>query len=161
MSDEAKDPFEGESKPQVQVEAKPAVDPTAKKVFTKADIKRFFTIKVALPFIYTDFAPWEFDLRLKLSGEAEDRRQEYLALGQSQQTVKLSEQALDEICDLLVNPPRGFGDLLVGGSINPGTAFRKYVETETDEATKALLLTIVEGASNLYWGSILPREFRG
>lgn len=132
--------------------------PPAKKVFTRADVKRHITVEVCLPKLYPGYEPWAFDLRLKLSRDAEERRQEYLALAASQMTVKLKDQVLDEICDLLVAYPRGFSDL-PDGSGNPGTAFRAYVES-SDPVTKELLLQIVEGADNLYWSSITPREFQ-
>jgi hypothetical protein len=123
-----------ETNPQGTVETKPIQEkkaPPAKKVFSRSDVK--------------------------LSREAEERRQEYLSLSAADMTVKLREQALDEICDLLVALPKGFSDLQDTGQ-GPGHSYRSYVET-ADPETKDILLTITEGADNLYWSSISPREF--
>jgi hypothetical protein len=128
-----------------------------KKVFTRADIKRSVPVMIHLPKVYPGYEPWEFEFRLKLSKEAEERRQEYLSLSASDMTVKISEQALDEICDLMVSLPKGFGDLKDTGQ-GPGPSFRSYVET-SDPEVRDQLYTIVEGADNLYWQSISPREF--
>jgi hypothetical protein len=138
----------------------PEPAPAPKKVFTVADVKRHITVKVHLPFIYPDYEPWEFDLRLKLSQDAEERRQQYLALSAAQQTIKLEEQALDEVCDLLVSLPRGFGDLQAIGN-NPGKAFEHYVKSITDPDARQTVFNIVKTAEDFYWGMILPREFRG
>jgi hypothetical protein len=149
-----------ETNPQGTVETKPIQEkkaPPAKKVFSRSDVKRSLSVAVHLPKIYPGYEPWEFELRLKLSREAEERRQEYLSLSAADMTVKLREQALDEICDLLVALPKGFSDLQDTGQ-GPGHSYRSYVET-ADPETKDILLTITEGADNLYWSSISPREF--
>lgn len=157
MSEE-KDPLEGVvvQSAQKALQAEPVEAP--KKVFTLADIKRSITVSVHLPKLYPEFDPWEFDLRLKLSKEAEDRRQEYLSLSIGEAAVKLQEQALDEICDLLVALPKGFGDLTDNGK-GPGSSFREYVNA-AGPAQKEFLYVIVEGADNLYWASVMPHEFR-
>jgi hypothetical protein len=134
---------------------------TAKKtkVFIRSDVKRGLKISVHLPFLFEGYEPWVFSMRIKLSEEAEERRQEYLALAPSEQTVKFPEQALDEVCDLLTGLPTGFGDLQDNGK-GPGPSFRSYVETTSDAEAKDLLYKIVIGASNLYWMQVTPREFR-
>lgn len=161
------DPFEGlNSEPQETVIAAvpPAplpttIDPpTPKKIWTRDRTVRSVEVGVALPTLYPDYEPWTFNLKLQLSVDAEERRQEYLSLSPSEQTIKLKEQALDEICDLLVSIPTGFGDIKDTGR-GPGESFREYVNTADAEA-KTMLLTIVEGADTLYWRAISPREFR-
>ncbi|MEP6756384.1 MAG: hypothetical protein ABJA67_12845 [Chthonomonadales bacterium] len=141
---------------QVQVEA--PVAQSSKKVFSRNEIRRSVEVAVHMPELYPGFEPWVFKFRLKLTKEAEERRQEYLSLAAAQMTLKLSEQALDEVCDLLAALPTGFSDLKDTGQ-GPGHSFRSYVETADSEA-KDLLLQIVEGADNLYWQKISPREFR-
>ena len=175
MSEKNTDPFEDEGSPATpqsvegqlpdlstddEAEApKPTVPlVTPKKVFSRNDVVRAVKVFVHLPKLYPGYEPWGFELRLKLSQEAEERRQEYLALAPTEATVKLGEQNLDEICDLLVSTPSGFSDIKDDGK-GPGSSFRNYVETADAEA-KALLMQIVEGADNLYWASISPREFR-
>lgn len=129
-----------------------------KKVFTRADIVRSVPVDIVLPSLYPDMEPWGFILRLKFSQDAEERRQEYLALVPTEQTVKADEQNLDELCDLLVSTPTGFGDLKDDGR-GPGSSFKTYVQT-SDSVTKDMLHTIVRGAISLYWRKISPQEFR-
>lgn len=143
-------------------QAPPVVDaqeaPKAKKIFSRADVVRTVPISLHIPTLYPDFAPWEFELRLKLTEDAEERRQEYLALSPTEQTVKESEQNLDELCDLMVSAPKGFADLQYDGK-SAGSSFKNYVMT-SDEATKDMLLTVTRGAITLYWRKISPQEFR-
>lgn len=137
----------------------PGTKPT-KKVFSKAKVVRSVEVGVTLPKLYPDFEPWVFKLGLKLSKDAESRRQSYLSLSASDQQVKLEEQALDEICDLLLESPTGFEDLQHIAGPSAGPQFRQYVESTTDIEAKKTLLAIVDGASTLYWRTILPQEFR-
>lgn len=146
------------------IQAQPEVEPegqapVTKKVFSRADIKKHVEVKVVFPKLYKDYEPWGFKFRLKLSAEAEDRRQEYLSLSASQRLVKVTEQALDEVCDLLVELPTGFEDLMSTGK-GPGHSFRSYVETATDPDMKDFLAMLVEAADSAYWGAITPHEFR-
>lgn len=140
-------------------EAPPVPEDKPKKVFTKKDIRRTIDVEINMPRLYEGYDPWGFKLRLKLSTEAEERRQEYLSLSASEQTVALSGRNLDEVCDLLTELPTGFGDLIADGK-GPGSSFRTYVETCEDPTMKDLLLQIVEGVDNVYWATISPREFR-
>lgn len=145
------------------VEAKPPVasvsTPTkSKRTFTRSDVVRSVPVEVFLPTLYPDFEPWGFNLRLKMTADAEERRQEYLALSPTEQTVKEAEQNLDELCDLMLSAPTGFGDLKDNGK-GPGSSFKEYVMT-SDEETKDMLFTIVRGAITLYWRKISPQEFR-
>lgn len=133
-------------------------DPKTKKIWSRDDIKRSIKFKLHMPDLYPDFQPWGFNLRLKLSGDAEERRQEYLGLSASEQTVKEGEQNLDEICDLLVKLPTGFGDLQDLGTA-PGVSFKSYYDS-SDESTKEFILNIVRGAVGCYWRKISPYEFR-
>lgn len=131
-----------------------------KKRFTRTDSRKYITASVHLPKLYEDYEPWVFKMRFKLSGEANERRQEYLSLSPSKMTAKEKEQALDEVCDLLVELPEGFGDLQYDGK-SAGSSYRTYVETCPDSQVKEILYEITLGASNLYWAGISPREFRG
>lgn len=144
---------QGQTPTEGQAPAKP------KKIFTRGDIKKSIDVRVIFPKIYPDYEPWGFKMRLKLSTEAEDRRQEYLSLSASQRQVKVSEQALDEVCDLLTELPTGFEDLQETGK-GPGHSFRSYVETTTDPDMKDFLAMLVEAADSAYWGAITPLEFR-
>lgn len=130
-----------------------------KKVFTRNDVKRSIELNIVFPKIYPEYEPWGFKMRLKLSKEAEERRQTYLSLAASEQTASEFEQALDEVCDLLVEMPTGFGDLLATGK-GPGDSFRNYVKTATDTDMKDFLAMVVTAADSAYWGAITPREFR-
>jgi hypothetical protein len=112
-----------------------------------------------LPDLLPGFKPFCFKLRLKLSSEAEETRQGWLSLAPAKQTTGENEEALNEICDLLLEMPRGFGDIKDNGR-GPGASFREYVEGTTDGDTLALLYSIVSGASGLYWSKTMPREFR-
>ena len=131
-----------------------------KKVFTRNDVKRFIEAPLVFPAIYPGYEPFVFRMRLKLSREAEERRQQYLSLSAAEVTARTSEQALDEVCDLLTELPTGFGDLRDTGQ-GPGPSFRSYYETTTDPDVKEFLRLVVEGADSFYWGAVAPREFRG
>lgn len=155
MSDEKDQPGTGTKTAKESSEETPK---KALKVFTRSDIVRSVKVDVHLPSLYPGFEPWQFDLRLKFSQEAEERRQEYLALSASDQTIKEPEQNLDELADLLKSLPKGFGDLQDDGN-GPGSSFKNYVLT-SDPATKEMLLTIVRGAITLYWRKVSPQEFR-
>jgi hypothetical protein len=141
-----------------EVQDKPA-NKKAKKVFNRNDIKKTVDFKVNLPKLYPDYEPWGFSMRLKLSREAEEKRQEFLSLSAVEQSAKASEEALLEVCDLLVALPTGFEDLQDTGN-GPGDSWRNYVNTAPTVESRELLLAITEGADNLYWNSISPREFR-
>lgn len=130
-----------------------------KKVFNRNDVRRSVDVQVVFPRLYPDYEPWGFKMRLKLSREAEDRRQEYLSLSAVKQTEQMTQQALDEVCDLLVELPTGFDDLKDTGK-GPGHSFRSYVETATDPDMKEFLAMLVEAADSAYWNAIAPREFR-
>lgn len=132
--------------------------PTKRTVFTRNDVIRNIEVKVALPALYPDFDPWVFRLRLKMTSDAEERRQEYLALSPTEQTIKEADQNLDELCDLIVVTPKGFGDLQDNGQ-GPGSSFKDYVQTATAEQ-RPILDSIVRGAMTLYWRKTSPQEFR-
>lgn len=131
---------------------------TPRKVFTRKDVVRNIEVKIALPALYPDFDPWTFKLRLKMTSDAEERRQEYLALSPTEQTLKETEQNLDELCDLIVAMPTGFGDLQDNGQ-GPGSSFKDYVQTATAEQ-RPILDSVVRGAMTLYWRKTSPQEFR-
>lgn len=146
MSDEKKETKEETKEPA-----------TPKTTFTRASVAKSLVVKVFIPALYGEHV-FEFPLRPKLSIDAENRRQDYMALAAIQQTSNYAQQCLDEVCDLLNDMPKGFDDLQANGK-GPGPSFMEYVETAGD--AKDALLSIVEGASQLYWAKVLPREFRG
>lgn len=152
------DPLDDLTSTSEPIEAQLEVAPPKKK-FTRSDIRRTIDIEINMPRLYEGYEPWGFKLRLKLSAEAEERRQEYLSLAASEQVVGLSLRNLDEVCDLLTELPTGFDDLKQDGK-GPGSSFRSYVETCEDPAMKDLLFQIVEGVDTVYWATISPREFR-
>lgn len=143
-------------------EAKP------KKLFNRKDVKRFVPVDLALPFLYPldEYEPFGFKFRFALSRKMEENKQEYLSLSAMEQTEKEFEQALDEVCDLLVTLPTGFdfSEMTGGGNsipdIQAGNYFRQYVESTTDTDAKQQLEAIVKQASIQYWNSITPRPFR-
>lgn len=138
--------------------AKPTTGTKPLKVFSRSDIKRYVKVQVSLPHLYPDYDPWTFKMRLKFTKDAEDRRQEYLALSASDQVVKEFDQNLDEVCDLLTELPKGFADLQDDGH-GPGSSFRNYVESAPTDA-RDTLDKIISGAINLYWRKVTPQEFR-
>lgn len=140
--------------------AKKEVATPTKKIFSRNDIVRSVKFSVHLPGLYPDFEPWGFELGLKMSADAEERRQEYLALSASEQTIKEDEQYLDELCDLLRATPTGFGDLQDTG-MGPGPSFKSYVQTAEDPAVKEILYNVIRGAMTLYGRKMSPHEFRG
>jgi len=135
------------------------VKEVVKKVFNRNDIKRTIDLQIVFPKIYPDYEPWGFKFRLKLSREAEETRQQYLSLAAAEQTAKITDQALDEVCDLMAELPTGFSDLVDLGK-GAGHSFRSYVTTATDPDMKDFLAMVVEAADSAYWGAITPREFR-
>lgn len=140
--------------------AKEETPAPAKKIFSRNDIVRSVKFSVHLPGLYPDFEPWGFELGLKMSADAEERRQEYLALSAAEQTIKEDEQQLDELCDLLRAMPTNFGDLQDTG-MGPGPSFKSYVMTAEDPAVKEVLFNVIRGAMTLYWRKMSPHEFRG
>lgn len=158
MSDEKENTAKEGTAVGTVVEKKEEVVGTAKKVFTRNDVKKYVQVQVYLPHIYPDYDPWIFKLRLKLTSDAEDRRQEYLSLAPAKQVEKEDEYYLDEVSDLLIELPTGFGDLMDTGQ-GPGHSFKSYVET-ADPHAKDTLFAIVKGVSVLYWRYTSPHEFR-
>lgn len=132
------------------------------RAFVRTDVKPYIEKKIILPSLFPvdEYDPFQFRFKIKLSGDAMERREQYLSLAAAEQTIKQSEQALDEVCDLLYDLPQGFGDLKQLG-LNPGESFKSYVNSTTDATQKAVLMTIVEGANSAYWNAVAPREFRG
>lgn len=147
-----------EEEPQTEATVSEDAVSTPKKVFRRDMVVRDIKVSLHMPKLYPDIEPWEFRLRLKLSDDAEERRQEYLSFVPAEQTVKAKDQALDEVCDLLMSLPKGFEDLKDTGK-GPGHSFRSYLESAEPEA-KATLYQIVEGVSGVYWRTIMPYEFR-
>lgn len=131
-----------------------------KKAFTRATAKPHIEIAFTLPMLYPDYEPWVFKLNYSLSGEAEKRRQKYLTMAPAARVDKLFEQNLDELCDLMVALPTGFGDLTDVPGQKPGVTFMNYVKSTSDHGAKESLSRIVSGAIDLYWTASMPREFR-
>lgn len=146
--------------PTTPQEQEPTTAPAKKKLlFTRDKIRKTIQVGVVFPKLYPDYEPFGFQFRLKLSGEAEERKQEFVSLSAIEQTAKYDKQVLDEVCDLLTELPTGFGDLKYDGK-SAGSSFRTYVETCEDPEGKELLYKIVDGANRLYWQAIMPQEFR-
>jgi hypothetical protein len=141
-------------------------DTPALKVFKLDDIKRVIEVSIHWPALYPGYEPWVFKLRLALSKDIEEKRQEWMGLTEAEANKpgKLESIALDQICDLLTEHPSGFGDLgnpaeLV--SLNPGSTFRSYVAKASENPEqKETLNRIVVAAYNGYWGRALPQSFR-
>ncbi len=144
--------------PQTTPKVEEIIPAIPKTLFTRAAVTRSVPVHIHFPGLMPDLAPFKFNLRLKLSADAEERREEYMALSATEQTVKNSEQQLDELCDLLTKLPSGFGDLESNGG-TPGESFKSYV-LGSDPATKDFLFNTVQGAMTLYWRKLSPHEFR-
>jgi hypothetical protein len=144
------------SEPTSEVEAPAQKKP---KLFSRDNVKKSIDLKFTFPIIDPDIV-FGFKLRLKLSREADDRRQTYVGLSAVKQTETVTQQALDEICDLLVELPTGFEDLHLLPS-GPGESLRNYYETTTDPYAKEFIGMVIEAADVRYWNAITPREFRG
>ena len=132
--------------------------PKTPKLFSLNNVKSTFTATVYLPKLYEGYK-WDFVFRLKLSAEAEEQRQLFIALSAVEQTERTSEQALNEVCDLLVELPTGFAELQSLPGQSPGKAFRSFYEHAGVEA-KEFLNIVIEAADSLYWSAVTPREFR-
>lgn len=131
-----------------------------KKFFTRRDVKRYVPISLYFPTLYPDYEPISFKFKLALSSEVEKQKESYLALSATEQTKDEFKQALDEVCDLLIELPEGFGDLTEVKGEPPATTFRRYVEETTDPDALFFLKKIVVGADGQYWNTIFPRLFR-
>lgn len=146
--------------PETAVEATPTTPPAkTPKVFTRDSVRKTVPVQVHLPALYPGVV-WKFILRLKLSADAEEKRQEFLALAPATQVEKNAQQNLNELCDLLVAVPTGFGDMPTEvGAMTPGDVFHSYV-TSAEADARETLDTITSGAITLYWRKISPQEFR-
>jgi hypothetical protein len=134
----------------------------AKKVFNPRNggFPAFVPISLALPFIFEDYEPWTFKLRYKLSADAEKRRQKHATLAPAKKAEMIDERNLDELCDLLVELPTGFDGLKEVQGQKPGDTFMNYVKTISDPNGKAIVMQVVGGALDHYWGKLMPQEFR-
>lgn len=152
-----------EAQPKSQPSPETHTQPTAKKVFTRKDVKRFVKVSLVLPFLYEEYEPWSFKFRFALSKQMDEQKQDFLSMSAMEQTQKDFSQSLDEVCDLLLELPTGFGDLNPEGAavVNPGAMFRAYVEETTDPEAREQIQAIIKGAANQYWTVIAPRAFRG
>lgn len=172
MQEQSNTPVEAQVQSQepqpVQVEVTPVVvvpstppppsEPEKPKGFSRTDVKRHIEIPLHFPSLYSDVV-FTFKLRLKLSGTAEEERQKWLDLSPQKRTETYREQALREVCDLLVDMPTGLLDLKYDGRSNK-SSLKNYIETETDQDAKEFLYMLVEGVDSAYWNAIAPREFR-
>lgn len=132
--------------------------PPPNKIFNRSDVIKSVPVAVHLPMILPGYDPFEFDLRLKLSKEAQENREQFLALSQAAQVTQEDDVNLNELCDLMTRMPKGFADLTDIGT-GPGDSFKSYVKTATGPS-RELLNIIVRGATNLYWKKLAPQEFR-
>lgn len=149
--------------PVQQAQPKLPTEQVELKVFTRNEVKRFIPVDILLPLLYPGYAPWGFKFKLALSKDMDEKKQEFLSLSAQEQTDKDYSQSLDEICDLMLELPTGFGDLNPEGRTvaEPGKVFRAYVQGTTDSEALQTLKIIVKGAANEYWTKIAPRSFRG
>lgn len=150
---------EGEEAPQPEVQPEEEA-PKPKKVFSRADVKPTIPINVIFPEIFPDYEPFGFKMRLKLSREAQEQREQHHALAAKKQTENYTLQCLNEVCDLITELPTGFSDLKEIGH-GPGASFRSYFEHTNNPDEKAFLSMVVEAASAAYWGAVQPLRFRG
>lgn len=132
---------------------------TKKVLFSRTMTIPPFVVKVCLPDILPDCKPFVFPMRIKLTVDAEDERQKYIALSPTEQVMKEEEYTLDEVCSLIAGTPQGFEDLKDDGN-GPGSSFKNYVKTAVGDH-RDILMKIVQGASSLYWRKTMPQEFRG
>jgi hypothetical protein len=132
--------------------------PAPPRLFTRATVVRTVDVHVQLPRLYPTFH-WAFKLRVMLSGEQQKKRDDWGALPPNKQSTGQKAEYLDELCDLMADYPEGFGDLLTEGGMAPGEKFRQYYNETTDATAKFVLDLIIEGAINLYWASVTPREY--
>lgn len=138
-------------------DSKPA---PALKLFTLSDVKRVVEVPVTWPSMYPGFLPWEFEFRLALSKEVDKARQTFLGLPEEEARDQKRYRALilDQVCDLLVRLPTGFGDLQDNGQA-PGVVFRQFVEGITDPDQQETVYRITFAANNGYWNRCSPQSF--
>jgi hypothetical protein len=157
---------QGDERP---VPAKQEADTPAKpikKVFTLNDVKRVIEVPIHWPAVYPGYEPWVFKFRLALSAEVEKKRQEWLGMtdAEANETEKFRANVLEQICDLLVEHPTGFGDLGTPENLphqSPALVFHSYVkEASKDPEQKETLYRILIAAYNGYLGRALPQSFR-
>jgi hypothetical protein len=133
---------------------------TPLKIFSTTDVVRQVRCVVHLPKLYPGYQPWEFLFRLQLSSEMQKQRERFLGLAAVEREKQGLDQAVDEVCDLLLAEPTGFADFPGQDSGKPlKERAKEYVTSQTDEQVRLTLKIIYEGASLLYWNSISPREF--
>jgi hypothetical protein len=139
--------------------------PPPKKVFTLNDVKRVIEVPIHWPAIYPGYEPWVFKFRLALSDEMEKKRQEWMGMTDAEANAaeKFRSTVLEQICDLLVEHPTGFGDLGNPESLpsqSPALVFKSYVTNAKDPEQKETIYRILIAAYNGYWGRALPQSFR-
>lgn len=124
------------------------------ELFTVADIPDSVPVSMHFPKMFPGKKPFEFQLRMELSKEAKERRAKFSALSAAERTERERAQAVDELCDLLVEPPKGFGDFpaQAQGETLYDVALRYFNQ-------KPLLQQIAEAANTAYYNTVLPREF--
>lgn len=130
-----------------------------KKMFTRETHVPIVKVKLAMPDLLPGYEPFEFDCRLALSAEMDEKRQEFLSQSIYDQTVGEDVEALKELCDVLVSVPRGFGDIQEIPGLSAGDAFKQYIE-HAPSHQRDLLNRIVTTAMGTYWRMVTPRIFR-
>lgn len=132
-------------------EAPDAASP-ARKIFTRKDSRPTVTVSVYTR-MYEDFAPFVFEFRLSLSREQKEKREQWLSLSAVDNLAKAQREAIEEVADLLVREPEGFGDFPVSERPLRERAIEYFSSDE-------FLGNVAEAANTLYYNKILPREFR-
>lgn len=134
-----------------------------KFVWQRGATKRVIEVQVHWPSLYANYEPWGFKFRLALSDQMMEKRDKWLGLpaGERNKREAIRSEIVDEVCDLLVDFPTGFGDLNKSTDLrSPSVALRAYYDQTTDPEQKETLYQIMEAANTGYWAKALPREFR-
>jgi hypothetical protein len=132
------------------------------KLFTLNDVKRVVEVPVKWDSMYPGYEPWGFKFRLALSKEVEKARQTFLGLPEDEANNKETYRTLilDQICDLLVDVPTGFGDMQSDGR-SAGDTLKAYLEGIVDPDQKETVWRILITANNGYWTRCSPQSFPG
>jgi hypothetical protein len=115
-------------------------------------------VKVHLPGLLPNCAPFEFIFRIKFSSEMQKKRDAYLNLAPKKQEEAEEGEIFAETCDLLAEDPKGFfgwPDTVAA----PGDKLKAYVQGITNAEGLQVVKSILRSANLYYWGKVTPREF--
>lgn len=127
------------------------------ELFTRDDAPNGVTIRIHFPKLLPGKV-FTFKLRLALSKEFQDAAEKLAGRPAAEVAAAQKTQTLDEICDLLQEPPEGFGDWPKDARA-PGVILREYVTKTINPNARFILDQMISGVDTLYWGSVNPREF--